>query len=115
MSFDRGYADLSKRLSGNNRQLRLLHSIMGMGGEIGETIDAVKKHILYNSELDVENLKEECGDILWYMSLMLTEICSSFEEVMQMNIDKLSKRYPKGFTEEHAKLRLDKEPTGEEA
>lgn len=107
-SFDRSYDDLSDRLKNNTRQLRLLHSIMGMSGEVGETVDAVKKHILYNKELDVTNLKEECGDILWYMSLMLTEIGSSFEEVMQMNFDKLSKRYPQGFTEKHAQLRLDK-------
>ena len=109
IAFNGTYDPLSKRLNGNTRLLRLLHSIMGMSSEVGETTDAVKRHLMYNQELDIDNLKEECGDILWYMNLMLTEIGSSFEEVMKLNIEKLSKRYPQGFTEAHAKLRLDKQ------
>jgi len=109
--FDRGYTDLAERLGGgapDHTRLKLLHATLGVAGEAGELVDAVKKHVLYNKPLDVENLKEECGDLLWYMTLLLTTIESDFSEVMQMNIDKLSKRYPEGYTDKHAQLRLDK-------
>jgi NTP pyrophosphatase (non-canonical NTP hydrolase) len=107
---DRGYDDLMKRLAANHGQMRLMHAVMGLAGEVGEVTDAVKKSVLYNKALDVENVKEEAGDILWYMALLLDEVGSSFEEVMQNNHDKLEKRYPTGFTEQAAIARADKEP-----
>ncbi len=102
------YDELGNRLNNSTSQLRLLHGGMGISGEAGELMDAIKKHILYNKELDVKNVKEELGDLCWYMSLLLDEIGSSFEEVMKMNHDKLEKRFPGGFTEKLAQQRLDK-------
>lgn len=107
---DRTYTDLGERLQNNHGQLRLMHAVMGLAGEVGEVTDAVKKHVLYNKALDVKNVKEEAGDILWYMALLLDQIGSSFEEVMQMNHDKLEARYPGGFSEAKAVARADKEP-----
>lgn len=100
------YKEISDRLNVDN--LKLFHACMGMAGEVGEICDAFKKHIMYGKTLDVNNLKEECGDVLWYMGVMIRALGTSFEEVMQMNHDKLKKRYPEGFTEEHAIKRLDK-------
>lgn len=111
LSFDRDekqYKALAKLIVAKPKLLKLLHSVLGMSGEIGEATDSVKKTLMYGKDLDVQNLKEECGDILWYMSLMIDAVDSSFEEVMTMNADKLSVRYPNGFTEERARLRLDK-------
>lgn len=107
---DRTYTDLAERLSADHGQMRLMHAVMGLAGEVGEVTDAVKKSVLYNKTLDVENVKEEAGDILWYMSLLLDQIGSSFEEVMQINHDKLEKRYPGGFSEAKAVARADKAP-----
>lgn len=102
------YNELGSRLEGSTDQLRILHGAMGISGEAGELMDAVKKHILYNKPLDIENVKEEIGDLLWYMSLVLDQVGSSFEEVMKLNHDKLEKRFPGGFTEKLAQERLDK-------
>jgi len=102
------YDDLSKRLKESLLQKRILHSAMGISGEAGELMDAVKKSVLYNKELDVTNIKEELGDLCWYMALMLDSVGSSFEEVMEMNRVKLEKRFPGGFTEKLAQERLDK-------
>lgn len=110
---DRDYTDLVNRLQSNHGQVRLLHAVLGLAGEVGETADAIKKSVFYNKPLDIENIKEEAGDILWYMALLLDEIGSSFEEVMQMNHDKLEKRYPGGFTEQLAQERRDKVPEKE--
>lgn len=44
------------------------HMAYGLTGEMGEFIDAVKKHEIYGKELDVVNLHEEYGDLLWYLA-----------------------------------------------
>lgn len=98
---------LSVRLSNKNIQT-LLHAQMGISGEAGELADVIKKHIMYGKELDVNHIKEECGDVLWYMSILLTEIGANFNEIMEINIKKLSKRYPNGFSEADALDRKDK-------
>jgi NTP pyrophosphatase (non-canonical NTP hydrolase) len=102
------YSPVSKRLSENNSLMRLLHASIGMSGETGEVLDNLKKSVMYGKELNKENLLEECGDILYYMAVMLHELNSDFEQVMQMNCEKLRKRYPNGFSEKDAIERKDK-------
>lgn len=102
------YQDLADRLEKESYQLRLLHGALGAAGEVGELVDAIKKHVFYNKSLDIVNVKEEIGDTLWYFSILLEHIGSSFEEVMQLNHDKLEKRFPGGFTEKLAQERRDK-------
>lgn len=86
----------------------LLHATLGISGEAGELLDAVKKSFIYNKPLDVVNAKEELGDIMWYIALACRTLNVSLEELMQMNIDKLTKRYPEKYTDAHASARLDK-------
>lgn len=86
----------------------VLHAHMGISSEAGEVGDCVKKHFIYNQPLDIVNLLEECGDLLWYISLMVSACGSTMEQVMKANIEKLKVRYPERFTEELASKRLDK-------
>ena len=89
---------------------RLLHASLGLTTEAAEFTDALKKHIFYGKELDKVNLKEELGDILYYVAMACNVMEIDFESVMQTNIDKLSARYPDKFTEELAESRdLNKE------
>ena len=104
------YKELTDRLASNPALLQSLHAAIGISGEAGELIDAVKKSAMYGKPLDVENVKEELGDICWYMALMLKSIGSSFEEVMGLNNSKLEARYPSGFSEKAAQVRADKVP-----
>ena len=83
-------------------QVELLHGAIGLSTESGEILDALKKHLYYGAELDIVNLKEELGDICWYMALMFRELDSSFEEVMAININKLKQRFPERFDEAQA-------------
>jgi NTP pyrophosphatase (non-canonical NTP hydrolase) len=106
------YDILGSRLK-SHELLQLTHSALGIAGESGELVGAIKKTILYDQPLDRENVKEEIGDILWYVALLLETIGSNFDEVATMNFNKLEKRYPSGYTNELAKLRLDKVETGE--
>lgn len=88
----------------------LLHAAIGMVTESGEFIDALKKNIFYDKPLDIVNLKEELGDLLWYVALAIRILGEDFEQIMETNINKLKARYPEEFTEHHALNRdLNKE------
>ena len=86
----------------------LLHATLGISGEAGELLDAVKKTFIYNKPLDRENAIEELGDLLWYIALACRTLDISMEDVMKINIDKLSKRYPDKYTDANAIARADK-------
>ena len=85
-----------------------LHAAIGLAGESGEVLDCVKKAMFYGQPLDTANLREEAGDIIWYLALLCRSEGFDIKEIMQENIDKLYQRYPEKFSREHAKLRLDK-------
>jgi NTP pyrophosphatase (non-canonical NTP hydrolase) len=89
---------------------RLLHAQLGITTEAGELADAIKKHVIYNQSLDEGNILEECGDLLWYISIALSSCGFTMEQCMTENIAKLKKRYPEKFTEQLAKERRDKSP-----
>lgn len=94
----------------NRLNPRILHAAFGFITESGEFADALKKSMFYGKELDVVNLKEEAGDILWYMAILFDELDTSFEEEMERVIGKLKIRFPEKFTEELAETRdLDAE------
>ncbi len=78
----------------------LINGVMGLCGESGEAIDIVKKHLAQGHELDKEELAKELGDVAWYLAETATAIGYDLEDIFQMNIDKLKKRYPEGFSVE---------------
>lgn len=47
-------------------EMHVLHMYMGLVGELGELVDAYKKHYIYGKPLDVANIREELGDLFWY-------------------------------------------------
>lgn len=71
----------------------LLHMVIGVVGEAGELIDAIKKHVIYNKELDIENVIEELGDIEFYMEGLRNGLNISRAQTLEANIAKLSVRY----------------------
>jgi len=87
---------------------RLVHAAMGISGEAGELVDAVKKHWVYGKPLDTENVLEECDDVLFYLVAMLNECGFSLMDAMEHNEAKLAKRYPDGWSEQAAIERKDK-------
>ena len=91
-----------QRINQDPRLIRLLHGAMGAATESGELVDSIKRNLFYGKELDIINLVEEIGDILWYLSILLDCVNSSFEEAMRKNIDKLRVRYPNKFTNSEA-------------
>ena len=90
---------------------RLLTSAVGMSAEAGEFTEIVKKIIFQGKLVNQENLfhlKRELGDIMWYVSQACIGLDISLEEVIQMNFEKLSARYPEGaFTIERSENRVE--------
>lgn len=80
----------------------ILHAILGVSSEAGELVDAMKKHMIYGKPLDLVNLSEEVGDVMWYLALLCKHCGVSFEQVWAANIAKLAKRYPEKFSEDAA-------------
>jgi NTP pyrophosphatase (non-canonical NTP hydrolase) len=78
---------------------RLLTAALGMSAEAGEFTEVIKKIFLqgkpYNED-NVFHLKRELGDICWYIAQACMALDTTFEEVLQMNYEKLSARYPEG-------------------
>ena len=98
------YADLISRLSQLEVQHdadvpRLLTAALGMSAEAGEFTEVVKKIFLQGkpySEESVFHMKRELGDIMWYIAQACMALDTNFREIMEMNYEKLSARYPEG-------------------
>ncbi len=87
----------------------LWHMATGVSGEAGELLDAVKKHVAYNREIDRENVIEELGDLEFYMEGIRQAVGVTREEVLLANKTKLFKRYAGfNFSNQAAQERADK-------
>lgn len=80
----------------------LLNGILGLTGESGECSDMIKKHLYQGHSIDREHLVKELGDIAWYLAVSAKALGYDLESVLQMNVDKLKKRYPEGFSVEQS-------------
>ena len=76
----------------------LSNGVMGLCGESGEVIDVVKKHLYQGHELDVNKIKDELGDVMWYVAEICSSLDISLNDVLEGNIIKLKKRFKDGFS-----------------
>jgi NTP pyrophosphatase (non-canonical NTP hydrolase) len=78
---------------------RLITAAFGISAEAGEFTEVVKKILLQGKPYTEENvfhMKRELGDICWYLAQACMALDTNFEEILQMNYEKLSARYPEG-------------------
>ena len=64
-----------------------------------EAAEVVKKIILQGKPYTEENvfhMKRELGDICWYIAQACMALDTNFHEILEMNYEKLSSRYPEG-------------------
>ena len=85
---------------------RLLISALGLAGEAGEVVDILKKGLGHKRLISEAHLKEELGDVLWYLADIATALGFHLDEVAALNLAKLQRRYPDGFTTSGAAPRL---------
>ena len=83
---------------------RLLTAALGLSAEAGEFTEVVKKIVFqgkpYNEE-NVFHLKRELGDICWYIAQACMALDTTFDEIIEMNVEKLESRYPGGSFDVH--------------
>lgn len=78
---------------------RLLTGAVGINSEGGEIMEIVKKLIFQGKNWDDEtiyHLKRELGDVMWYVMQCLYALDTDITEIVEMNVEKLKKRYPGG-------------------
>jgi len=70
--------------------------VMGVAGEAGEVVEKWKKIVAYKGgEITGEDLqlfKKELGDVIWYIAVLAHSLGLSFEEIAQLNVEKLKDR-----------------------
>ena len=90
---------------------QLLTAALGLTAESGEFTEVVKKIVFqgkpYNED-NVFHMKRELGDICWYIAQACMALDTTFDEIIEMNVDKLKKRYPGGeFDVHHSENRAE--------
>ena len=94
-----------QELSGNGAQPeRLMTAAVGLCAESGEFTEIVKKIVFQGKPYTEENvfhMKRELGDVCWYLAQACIALDTTFDEVLEMNVDKLVSRYPGGEFDVH--------------
>ena len=83
---------------------QLLTAALGISPEAGEFTEVVKKIFLQGKPYTEENvfhMQRELGDIMWYVAQACMALDISFDEILEMNVEKLSARYPEGTFDVH--------------
>lgn len=77
----------------------IVYPALGLG-EAGEIQGKVKKVLRDSNGIFTEEIKKElakeCGDLLWYISLISRDLGYNLDTIAQMNIKKLKDRKERG-------------------
>lgn len=99
MTFEEYQSAASKTALYPRRLENLEYPTLGLAGEAGEVANIVKKiqrdHGGLLTEETREKLKDELGDVLWYISACADELDLTLGEIAAYNVDKLAKRHGK--------------------
>jgi len=94
-------ASTTADFTGRPGEYPLMYSCMGLAGETGEVIEKVKKVIRNNggkmSEVEREAIKQEIGDVLWYLSQVARFCDIAFDDAAKANVEKLADRRARGM------------------
>ena len=73
----------------------ILVPLLGLAGEVGELLGEYKKRIRDGDsyKLFPERVREELGDLLWYLANVATKHGLTLEEVASHNLDKTQRRW----------------------
>lgn len=80
-------------------QKEQIHALLGLVSEAGELAEAFYSSIINDEPLDENNIIEECGDILWFLALMVKNMNIDLNKLAEINIAKLKERYPDKYSD----------------
>jgi NTP pyrophosphatase (non-canonical NTP hydrolase) len=103
------YQQLAKRTTNAKLDFNMSLTVAALGlvGEGAEVSEMVKKTIGHGHELNVDKIRKELGDTLWYIAEISNILELDLNEIAKQNIEKLKARYPEGFSEYHSIFRGD--------
>jgi len=97
MKFDDYQAEAKATALYPRRFQNLEYPTLGLAGEAGEVANIVKKiqrdHGGVINEDVRGSLKDELGDVLWYISACADELGLTLAEIAAYNVEKLAKRH----------------------
>ena len=83
--------------------VQAVHATIGLQGEAGELASVMQKWLWYGKSFTLDELKQkikdEAGDVLWYIAELLSAFGLNIGDVMQANIAKLKVRYPDKYAD----------------
>ena len=99
MNFEEYQSLASKTALYPRRLENLEYPTLGLTGEAGEIANIVKKiqrdhDGILKDEIRAK-LKDELGDVLWYISACADELDLTLTEIAEFNVEKLAKRHGK--------------------
>lgn len=80
--------------------IMLVWNALGLAGEAGAVANLIKKGVFHRHGVDRVKVIDELGDVLWYVAAICTKLNVELSDVMVVNIDKLNRRYPDGYSSE---------------
>ncbi len=83
---------------------RYLTAALGICAEAGEFTEIVKKIVFQGKPVNEDNIyhmKRELGDVMWYVMKGCMALDTYLDEIIEMNLEKLHKRYPGGGCDVH--------------
>jgi NTP pyrophosphatase (non-canonical NTP hydrolase) len=108
MSFDK-YQKLASRTVNTNLSTdsMIANFALGLVSEGGEVGDIVKKQLFHGHAEDKDSIRDELGDVLWYVANLARAYGISMEEVARRNVEKLKRRFPDGFSVDRSVNRIE--------
>ena len=97
MNFEQYQSEASQTALYPRRLSNLEYPTLGLAGEAGEVANIVKKiqrdHGGVITDETRAKLKDELGDVLWYISACADELGLTLAQVAEFNVQKLAKRH----------------------
>lgn len=97
-------------------EMALVFPLMGMASEVGSLVTQYKKHVRDGDAhpLFSERVKEELGDVLWYVANLAAKLDLDLNSVAELNLKRTSERWPTEGEVVPAKLLDDDYPPSEQ-
>ena len=99
MTFEEYQSAASQTALYPRRMCNIEYPTLGLAGEAGEVANIVKKIQRDNAGIVTDDvrgkLRDELGDVLWYISACADELGLTLDEIAAFNVDKLAKRHGK--------------------
>jgi NTP pyrophosphatase (non-canonical NTP hydrolase) len=99
MRFD-DYQQAALRTAIYAERHRVIYPALGLASEAGEVAGKIKK-VLRDQDGDfatapIEAIKDELGDVLWYVAVLAADLGLSLEQIAADNVAKLAARRQRG-------------------